>query len=102
MSGLFHDFHWMQNNDYRADHPIIVDQTGLPRPPEWNRDQYSTFQEFKHAVDYDQYYVASDSPWFVGDESLQMARDWYQNELGVTFQEEEREVTTHVIRRIAD
>jgi hypothetical protein len=42
---------------------------------------------------------ATDSPYFVGQESQAMAREWYQQQFGVTFQEEQRKLTMHVIRR---
>lgn len=99
MHGLFEDFNRIQNINYKADHPIIVDQTGLPRAPQMDSDKYKSWQEFKEAVNYVQYYVASDSPWFARPESRQMARDWYEKEFGVTMTEEKRKVTTHVIRR---
>ena len=99
MHGLFEDFNRIQNIEYKADHPIIVDQTGLPRAPQMDSGKYESWQEFKDAVNYDQYYVASDSPWFARRESRQMARDWYEKEFGVTFTEEKRDATIHVIRR---
>ena len=99
MHGLFEDFNRIQNHDYKADHPIIVDQTGLPRAPQMDRDKYKTWLEFKDAVNYDQYYVAADSPWFAREESRQMARDWYEKEFGVTMTEERRTMNIHVIRR---
>ena len=88
----------MQNNDYQAEHPIIVDQTGLPRAPRMDPEQYKSWQEFQEAVNYDQYYVASDSPWFVGEGSRQMARNWCEKEFGVTITEETQEMTIHVVR----
>jgi hypothetical protein len=99
MHGLFEDFNRIQNKDYKADQPIIVDQTELPRAPHMDVEKYKSWQEFKDAVNYDQYYVASDSPWFARQESRQMARDWYEKEFGVTMSEEKREITIHVIRR---
>lgn len=97
--GLFEDFNRIQNKDYQADHPIIVDQTGLPRAPVWDQAKHATYQEFKDAVNYDQYYVATDSPWFAREESRQMARDWYEKEFGITMTEEKRQLTIHVVRR---
>ncbi|MEZ6138169.1 MAG: hypothetical protein R3C53_25065 [Pirellulaceae bacterium] len=99
MHDLLADFNRIQNNHYTADHPIIIDRTELPEAPRWNREEYASWDEFKAAVNYDQYYVASDSPWFSGSESRQMARDWYEKEFGVTMTEEQRPMTIHVIRR---
>ena len=46
------------------------------------------------------YFVATDSPWFRGDEeSFRMGRQWYAKEFGVTFKEETRPMTIHVVRR---
>ena len=64
-----------------------------------DRNKYQDWQEFKDAVNYDQYYVASDSPWFASEESRQMARDWFEKEFGVTMTEVKRPMTIHVIRR---
>ncbi len=96
---LFHDFNRDQNHDFNGAHPIIVDETGLPSPPVWQRREYPSFAEFSKAVNYEQHYVATDSPWFFGKGSLEMARKWYQENFGITFREEKRKVTTHVIRR---
>ena len=96
---LFQDFNRDQNNDFNGAHPIIIDETGLPTPRVWQRSEYPTFAEFSKAVNYEQYYVATDSPWFFGKGSLEMARKWYQENLGITFREEKRKVTIHVIRR---
>ena len=64
-----------------------------------DREKYASWDDFKKAVNYDQYYVASDSPWFVGPGSTKMARQWYEQKLGLTFTEEQRPLTIHVIRR---
>lgn len=98
MHGLLTDFNRIQNANYDADHPIIIDQTGLPHAPEMDREKYASWNEFKAVVDYEQYFVATDSPWFSGEESRQMARDWYEREFGVTMTVERRPMTIHVIR----
>ncbi|MGB7345951.1 MAG: hypothetical protein WBD20_17165 [Pirellulaceae bacterium] len=99
MHGLFQDFNRIQNSRYTADHPIIIDQTGLPRPPKMDREKYKSWEEFKEAVNYDQFYVASDSPYFPDEPSRKMARDWFEKEFGVTMKVEKRPMTIHVIRR---
>lgn len=95
---LFADFNMLQNHRLMADHPIIVDQTGLPKPPEWDRSRYPRGQDYRDEVVED-YYVATDSPWFVGPESRQMARQWYEKELGITFEEQKQPMTVHIVRR---
>lgn len=96
--GLFADFNRLQNHRLTADHPIIADQTGLPEPPEWDRDRYSTEQGYRDEV-LDKYFVATDSPWFAGPESRHMARQWYETEFGITFEEQTQPMTVHVVRR---
>lgn len=99
MSELFREFNSLQNSDLNGSHPIIEDQTGLPTPPEWNRSEYATWSEFSKAVNFDQYYVASDTPWFAGKGSAEIAKKWFQEQLGITFTEEKRPTTIYVIRR---
>lgn len=99
MHELLAEFTRLQNYDLGGRGPIIVDQTGLPREPRNDPSKYSTWEQYRKAVDYDRYLVATDSPWFVGDESLAMAREWYEKEFGVTFKEEQRKLVVHVIRR---
>jgi hypothetical protein len=99
MKELFTDFNQMiDRNDLAADKPWIIDETGLPAPPRYDETQHGTPREFRENVE-SRFYVATDSPWFVGHESIEMARAWYEKEFGITFKEELRPVTIHVIRR---
>ena len=98
MHGLFEDFNRIQNIKFKADHPVIVDETGLPQPPKWDRKLYASYAEYRKQV-LDKHFVATDSPWFARVESRQMARDWFRKEFGVTFTEERRPLTIHVVRR---
>jgi hypothetical protein len=96
---LFEDFNQMiDRNDLAADKPLIVDETGLPAPPPYDESIHGTYKQYSEKIK-PEFYVATDSPWFVGHESIQMARDWYKKEFGITFQEEVRPATVHVIRR---
>jgi hypothetical protein len=98
MKQLFEDFNQMiDRNDLSADKPWIIDETGLPAPPPYDESIHGTYKQYSEKIK-PEFYVATDSPWFVGHESIQMARDWYKKEFGVTFQEEIRPVTVHVIR----
>ena len=99
MRELLDDFNRLQNNDCNGRGPILVDETGLPRAPQWDRTKYPTWDEYRGAVDFDRYLVATDAPYFVGEESRAMAREWYRKEFGVTFKEQQRKLTMHVIRR---
>ena len=99
ISGMFADFNRMvDQKEFAADKPWIVDETGLPAPPPYDQSQHGTPREYWDRV-VSQYYAATDSPWFVGHESLEMAKEWYAKEFGITFTEEVRPVTVHVIRR---
>ena len=96
---LFDDFNQMIDRfDLAADKPWISDETGLPAPPSYDESKHGTPREYRDNIK-SQFYVATDVPYFVGHESLQMARDWYEKEFGITFKEEIRPVTVHVIRR---
>ena len=99
MHELLAEFTRLQNFDLSGRGPIIVDETGLPREPRNDRSKYSTWEQYRKAVDSARYLVATVSPWFVGEESLAMAREWYEKEFGVTFKEEQRKLVVHVIRR---
>lgn len=97
---LFADFNvFIDHQDLAADKPWIVNKTGLPHPPAYNKDEHGTYQDYRKNVVEPEFLVATDSPWFAGDESLQLARDWYLKEFGITFEEVEQPVTVHVIRR---
>jgi hypothetical protein len=95
---LFAGFNGMIDRDFGADKPWIVDQTNLPAPPPYDEAKHGTRREYREKV-VSQFLVATDSPWFVGHESIDMARQWYAKEFGITFTEETRPVTVHVIRR---
>ena len=99
MHELLTEFTRLQNDDLLGRGPIIVDQTGLPREPRRDRSKYSTWEQYRQAVDYDQYLAATDSPYFVGEESLALARHWYEKEFGVTFKAEQRTLGMHIVRR---
>lgn len=99
MDRLLTSFNQLQNRDFNGRHPIVVNATGLPTPPKRDAERYPTWTEYTNAVSYEDYLVATDAPYFRGKESLPMARNWYEQEFGVTFEEETRPVTMHVVRR---
>ena len=103
MAELLNDFNRLIDyREFSADKPWIVDKTGLPHEPPMDPGKYRTGKEYWDKVIAPNFLVATDSPWFVGEESLQMARDWYQKEFGITFKEEVESATVHVIRRRRD
>jgi len=99
---LFEDFNQLQARDVNADSIIIEDQTGLPRPPKFDESIHGSFKNYWSTVVEPQYLVASDSPYFADEDALEMARKWYQEQLGITFTEMVRQTTVHIVRRKAD
>jgi hypothetical protein len=71
---LFRNFMYWQNKDYKADCIIIVDETKITGP------------------------VSCEGPRWEGPEAPEMARKWFEDEMGVTFTEETRQMKTYVIR----
>ena len=100
MKELIEDFNAMiDSEDLAADKPWIIDDTGLPVPPKYDEKLYGTPEEYRKNVVDGKFLVATDAPYFVGRESLEMARKWYEKEFGITFHEERRPVTVHVVRK---
>ena len=71
---LFRNFMYWQNRDYKADCIIIVDETKITGP------------------------VSCEGPQWEGPEAPEMARKWFEDEMGVTFTEETRQMKTYVVR----
>ena len=86
MKHLFENFSYYQDYDQRADRIIIIDETGLPSEPAEGQSRESIA-------------VSSASPYWRGDESVEMARKWFREEFGVTFTEEIRPMIVHVVRK---
>jgi len=75
LSYLFRTFTDDQNRNAKADGIIVVDQTGLADK------------------------VSLEGPCFAGPEGAEIARKWFKDEIGVTFTEQTRNMTTYVIRK---
>ena len=88
----------IDSQDLAADKPWIIDATGLPAPPKYDKSAHGTAAEYRKNVIEPKFLVATDAPYFVGVESLEMAKTWYEKEFGITFHEEHRPVTVHVVR----
>jgi hypothetical protein len=100
MKDLFEDFNRMiDSQDFSATKPWIVDETNLPAPPEYDKNAHGTYAEYRKNVIEPKSLVATDAPYFVGDVSLPVAREWYAKEFGITFDDERQSVTVHVIRK---
>jgi len=100
MEELLNDFNAeIDSRELTAKLPILVDETGLPKAPAFDPQTHKSGQEFFDMVVKPNYCVASDSPLFQGATSLAMAREWYAREFGITFAEEQRPTTIHLVRR---
>ena len=86
MKHLLESFAYYQDYDLGADRLIIVDETGLPSESAEGRSEESVA-------------VSSASPYWRGDESIEIAKKWFRENFGVTFNEEIRPVTVHVVRK---
>jgi hypothetical protein len=96
---LFADFNTLQARDMKGESVIIEDQTGLARPPKFDPKRHGTWEAYFKSIVEPKYPMATDSPYFLGEGSLEMARKWYREEFGITFSEETRPITVHVVRR---
>jgi len=83
---LFDSFAYWQDYDLNADKIIIIDQTGLP-------------SELKEEQSRESIAVSSASPFWAGDESIEIARKWFKEQFGITFTEEIRPITIYVVRK---
>ncbi len=86
MADLFESFAYYQDYDLAADRIVIVDETGLPPEPAEGPSRESVA-------------VSSASPYWHGDESVEMAKEWFRKQFGVTFTEEIRPMIIYVVRR---
>ena len=83
---LFEGFAYYQDYHLSADKIIIIDETGLPCEPAEGQSVESVA-------------VSSVSPYWRGDESIAIARKWFREQFGITFTEQMRPMTVHIVRR---
>jgi hypothetical protein len=86
MKQLFDDFIYWQDYDLSARKIIIVDETGMPSEPAEGQSRKSVA-------------VSSQSPYWGGNESIEIARKWFKEQFGVTFTEEIRAITVYEVRK---
>ncbi len=86
MEHLFESFAYYQDYDLGADRLVIIDETGLSSEPAEGQTDESVA-------------VSSASPYWRGDESIEIARKWFREEFGVTFTVEIRPMTVLVVRK---
>lgn len=84
MQDLFDSFTYWQDLDLKADKIIIIDETGLPSP--------------SHPGINEKYGVSSESPFWGGEQSIEIAKRWFKEEFGVTFIEEIKPMTVYVVQ----
>jgi hypothetical protein len=83
MPQLFHGFVYYQGYDLTASKILIVDETGLSHKDSSGKDLY----------------VSSASPYWRGSGCIDMARQWFKEQFGVTFTEETRPMTVYSVKR---
>jgi hypothetical protein len=86
MKQLFESFAYYQDYGLTANKIIIVDETGLPSEPKEGQSRESVA-------------VSNESPFWGGDESIEIAKKWFKEQFGVTFSEEIRPMTVYVVRK---
>ncbi len=75
LDDLFREFMHDQDKDLKADRVLIIDETGIEGS------------------------VSLEEPCFEGPEAVEIARRWFADEMGVSFTEETRMMTTWVVRK---
>jgi len=86
MKHLFESFAYYQDYGLSANKIIFVDETGLPSEPKEGQSRESVA-------------VSSESPFWGGEESIDIAKKWFKEQFGVTFSEEIRPMTVYVVRK---
>ncbi|MCK4795391.1 MAG: zf-HC2 domain-containing protein, partial [Desulfobacteraceae bacterium] len=74
MKQLFDSFAYWQDYNLTANKLIIVDETGLPSAPPVGPAREKSA-------------VSCESPYWGGDESIEIAKKWFKEQFGVTFTE---------------
>lgn len=87
MKGLFESFAWDQDSELSADKIIIIDQTGLASSSE------------QPDADHHNDYVSDEHPYWGEEESILIARKWFDEQFGVTFTQEVRPMTVYVVQK---
>jgi hypothetical protein len=80
---LFESFAYDQDMDLTAKGIVIIDETGIQSGDPDSLD--------------DSAYVSWESPYWGGEESIAIAKDWFEREFGVTFTEEARSKKVYVV-----
>jgi len=65
---------------------MIIDETGLPATPEPGQPETTVA-------------VSSANPYWSGQESIDMARQWFLKEFGITFREETKIMTVYEVQK---
>lgn len=81
---LFDSFIYWQDYDLTADKIIIIDETSLPSEPEKGQGPESIA-------------VSSESPYWGGEESIEIAKNWFFEQFDITFTEEIRPMKIYIV-----
>jgi hypothetical protein len=86
MGNLLAGFGRYQNENLQAKNLIVIDQTGIK-------------SDFLGPKELESVAVSSEEPLWRGEEAIEMARRWFEEEFGVTFTEEVRPMKVLVVQR---
>ena len=86
MKHLLESLAYYQDYDLGADRIMVIDETGLPSEPAEGQSEQSIA-------------VSSASPYWRGNESIEIAKRWFIEQFGVTFDEEIRLMVVHVVHK---
>ncbi|MBW7989503.1 MAG: hypothetical protein FVQ84_05735 [Planctomycetes bacterium] len=86
MKQLFDNFAYWQDYNLTANKIIIIDETGLPLEPKERQSRESVA-------------VSSESPFWGGEESIEIAKKWFKEQFSVTFTEENHPMKVYVVRK---
>jgi len=86
MKRLFENFAYWQDYNLTAKSIVIIDETGLPSEPAKGQPPESVA-------------VSSETPYWGGEESIEIAKKWFKEQFGVTFTEEIRPMTVYVVQK---
>ncbi len=85
LTDLINAFNYWQDDDLSASGTYIVDETELPKLPDPNANR-------------EPYAVCCENIYWGGEESKEIAQEWFAKELGITFSEEIRTLATWIVR----
>lgn len=86
ITDLVNAFNYWLDYDLTANALYIVDETGLPKLPDINANREPIA-------------ICALNIYWAGDDSITIARKWFQEEFGITFTEESRSMMSKQVRK---